>query len=389
LFVVAFMIRIVLACEGGSGIGHVVHLKSIAQALGPAFEFDGFHFHDEPLQILASVCDDVFRCPAMMPRRQSALGTDQEHNWCWANYLEVCGFGDPAILEPQLAWWRDTLQVREADLVICDYATTAVLAAKTLGIPTVITGTALSVPPENLRRFPAFADHIATTLVDETAIVDAISGVLGMDPIRCLPDIYKDATRLPCGIDFLDPYQGLRSGPLLPPAVPLGNVMAGEGKEIFVYLSHVIADPSFMLEALSELGAPVRAKNIIVEDKLLKPEDIARRSRLMVAYGQPATVSLALALGLPIVAFPQHLEQSLHAERAARAGGLRFVRRADLTRELYIATIREAYHDETLLAAARQTSPRVRAQFAVDVPDMIRETLRPALVSIIKRKGLA
>ncbi|MGL4242265.1 MAG: nucleotide disphospho-sugar-binding domain-containing protein, partial [Beijerinckiaceae bacterium] len=176
------------------------------------------------------------------------------------------------------------------------------------------------------------------------------------------------------------------------------------GDEIFVYLSNSNGDPDYLFDSLGEFGAPVRVfapwlvpekaamlerTGARIESKLLAPEDIARRTRLMMHYGQPGTTALGMALGIPQVAMPQHIEQMVHAERAARKGSVRVVRREGLDRSRFIHEIRAAYADDALLAAARRIAPEVRAELDCDGPEMIREAMRPLLVGVIRRKGLA
>jgi hypothetical protein len=401
------VIRILLACEGGSGLGHVDSLAMFSRALGSAFVYDGVHYSDDALKAFAAFCDESFKGPAFLPSAARAENKASLESWSWANFLERCGLGNVQALAPSLNWWRSTLQARHVDLVVCDYAPRALIAARMLGLPVVLTGTAYSVPPNGLERFPAFLDRSLTSTVDEAAMVrklNAYCGIRGLPELRVLPDVFASDVKLPQGLSFLDPYGGLRTEPLLPRPSNFSRLMAGAGDEIFVYLSNIAADPDHMLDALDALGAPVRlfvpwldpakaaalrARGIVVEDKLLDPDDIARRTRLMVLYGQPGTTALGLASGIPQVALPQHIEQIVHAERAARHGGVRVVRREGLDRDRFIAEVRSAYADGALFAAAQAGAPAIRREMDVDVDEMIREAMRPALVGVIKRKGLA
>ncbi len=401
------MIRILLACEGGSGLGHVTKLKTIAQALGPAFSFDGACFQEEPLRVLEPLCDAVYRCPGLWVDPARASVGASETNWCWGNFIESCGFAKSLFLSDALAWWRGTMLGGDIDLVVCDFAPRAQLAARSLGIPVVLTGTGYSVPPDGLLQFPAFADRHATTAVKSQAIIDAVNaiGVIrGLAPLHHLPDFCDADVKLPICIDLLDPYGDLRNQPLLTRPSAFSQKLAGGGEEIFVYLSHVMADPAFLLEALADLGAPVRvyapwampdkmallqASGAIIEDKPVDPAAIAARSRMMVHYGQPGTTSMALAAALPQLALPQHFEQLVHARLAKKTGAVHVIPRRELTRDRFIAAARKVYADESISQAARRIAPHVRAQMSIDLPDMIRESLRPVLVEIVKKKGLA
>jgi hypothetical protein len=401
------VIRILLACEGGSGLGHVTNLKTIATALGPAFSFDGTHHQEKPLDVLEPHCDAVFRCPALWVEPGRASVGANETNWCWGNFIESCGFARTLFLSDALAWWRATMLNREIDLVVCNFAPRAQLAARTLGIPVVLTGTGYSVPPDGLQQFPAFLDRNAATAVDGRAIMDAVNAICvirGMPALQHLPDFCDADVKLPFCIDLFDPYGDLRNQPLLTRPSAFSQGLAGNGDEIFVYLSNVVADPLFLLEALADLGAPVRvhapwpqpdklaalvASGAIIEDKPVDPDTIAARSRMMVHYGQPSTTSMALAAALPQLALPQHFEQLVHARLAEKTGAVQVIPRRELTRDRFIAEARRVYTDESITQAARRIAPRVRQQMAIDLPDMIRESLRPVLVEIVKRKGLA
>jgi hypothetical protein len=401
------LIRILLACEGGSGLGHVDSLKMFARALGPAFTYDGVHFDAAALTALAEVCDDSFRGPAFMPSASRADRGVPLEQWTWAHFMERCGLADVRVLAPSLNWWRSTLQLRRIDLVVCDYAPRALIAARMLGIPAVLTGTAYSVPPDGLKRFPVLLDQSQGGSPDEkamTARLNAFCAIRGLPELRVLPDVFDCDVKMPQGIAALDPYNGLRTEPLLPRPAGFSRLMAGMGDEILVYLSNIAADPGYMLDALPDIGLPVRlfapwletgkaaalrARGIAVEDKLIDPDAIAKRTRLMVLYGQPGTTALGLASGVPQVALPQHFEQAIHAGRAARLGGVRVVSREGLDQGGFVAAIRSAYMDEPLFAAAQRSAPAVRLELDVNVDEMIREALRPALVGVIKRRGLA
>lgn len=401
------MIRILLACEGGAGLGHVTNLRAIALALGDAFIFEGVHYQDETLTVLEPVCDAVFRGPGMSIRRRAKPRGPYEQHWTWASFLESCQFNNSLLIAQKLFWWRTTLLLRKIDLLVADYAPFAILAARTLDIPCVVAGTAYGVPPDSLARFPSLMQRDAATFVNEQRMVDAINAAIvirGSAPLKHLPDMYACAAKLPRGLGFLDPYNGIRTGPLLPTTSGFSVELAGSGDELFVYLSHIHDDPPYMLESLHLLDVPVRVfapwldearaeklreQGIAVEDKPVSPDDIARRSRLMVHYGQPATTAMALAAGLPQLALPQHIEQLVHATLSQAQGGVRLIKREGLTAESYLEAIRSAMNDQALFKAAQAIAPAVRREMSIDVKKMIQETLRPVLVDIIRKKGLA
>lgn len=75
-----------------------------------------------------------------------------------ANLSEVllcAGMGTHAVLDPCANLWRQLLLLLKADLILADYAPTPLLAARTLGLKSVVLGTGFSVPPV-LSPIPAF-----------------------------------------------------------------------------------------------------------------------------------------------------------------------------------------------------------------------------------------
>ncbi|MGL4242429.1 MAG: hypothetical protein ACRCTI_15075, partial [Beijerinckiaceae bacterium] len=212
------MIRIALACEGGGGLGHVDSLKMFAEALGGAFTYDAVHHDPRALAALAGVCEDRFLGPAFMPSAARAEGLPPNPDaWSWGNFLQRCGLGNVGSFAPAINWWRTMYRMRRIDAVICDYAPRALIAARMLGIPVVLTGTAYSVPPDGLERFPPFLDRSLEPTVDEAAIVGALNafcGIRGLPTLGVLPEAFDCDLKMPQGLGFLDPYEGLRTEPL-------------------------------------------------------------------------------------------------------------------------------------------------------------------------------
>lgn len=69
--------------------------------------------------------------------------------------LLCAGMGTHPVLDPCAHLWRQLLLLLKADLIIADYAPTPLLAARTLGLKSVVLGTGFSVPPA-LSPIPAF-----------------------------------------------------------------------------------------------------------------------------------------------------------------------------------------------------------------------------------------
>lgn len=379
------MRRALLAWEGGAGRGHVVTLKTVAEALDDRFVFDAALCRMEHAAELEPVCELVFPGGALRPRDAHRRGPGAIHTATWGEFLGDLGFRDEAFLTRQIAWWQEVIRCRRIALVVGDFAPCALMAARSLGVPAVAIGVGYSCPPPDMAEFPIFMPEHAERLYDErdiVAIVNRAAMPLGVPEIDRLPAVYASDDQLARTLPMLDPYDGLRTRPLLPPVADLPTAPSdGSGEEIFVYFSTTERDNPALMEALEDLGAPTRAFipgldaagaarlaacGVVVEAAPVPVDLIARRTRLLLSAGQHGILCLGLGAGLPQVATPQHLEQGYHARRAAEAGVMRVVSRDERSAEAVRAAVRRAYAQPPAAARARALAAELRPRLARD-----------------------
>ncbi|WP_020185968.1 hypothetical protein [Methylopila sp. 73B] len=379
------MRRALLAWEGGAGRGHVVTLKTVAEALGDRFVFDAALCRMEHAAELEPVCELVFPGGALRPRDAHRRGPGAVHTATWGEFLGDLGFRDEAFLTRQIAWWQEVIRCRRIALVVGDFAPCALMAARSLGVPAVAIGVGYSCPPPDMPAFPIFMPEHAERLYDERDIVAAVNRAatpLGVPEIDRLPAVYASDDQLARTLPMLDPYDGLRTRPLLPPVADLPTAPSdGSGEEIFVYFSTTERDDPALMEALEDLGAPTRAfipgldaavagrlaaRGVTVEAAPVPVDAIARRTRLLLSAGQHGILCLGLGAGLPQVAAPQHLEQGYHARRAAEAGVMKVVSRDERSAEAFRAAVRSAYAQPVAAARARALAADLRPRLACD-----------------------
>ncbi|MGA9659697.1 MAG: nucleotide disphospho-sugar-binding domain-containing protein [Asticcacaulis sp.] len=387
--------RILLAWESGAGRGHVVTLKTVAAALGDGFTYDAALCRMDHAGELAPLCELVF--PAARLRYDRARREGPVRTATWGEFLGDSGFRDAAFLARQVGWWKETLMARRSDLVIADYAPCAMLAAQSLGIPAIITGTGYGIVAEGLTTFHVFLPEYTERLYDEAEMTQGINAALkplGVPELGCMPDIYRRQGELVRTLDMLDPYAGMRAQPLLPPVADIGAVSGGNGDEVFCYFStSELKDPG-VLEAICTLGLPRRAfcpgldpvvagqlvaAGVQLENRPVPVDLIAQRSRLMIHSGQHGILSLGLAAGVPQVAIPQHLEQLYHARRCEEQGCAYVVTISDRSSDSVRKIIQNRYEDVEFHQAARQVAARIRPQFGVDPVALIHERIGPLL----------
>ncbi|HEX7873919.1 MAG TPA: nucleotide disphospho-sugar-binding domain-containing protein [Sphingobium sp.] len=389
--------RILLAWEAGAGRGHIVTLRTVAEALGPAFAYDAALCVMDHAAELEPLCDLVFPGARLWFDSETRHAPGAPRTATWGEFLGDTGFRDGAFLATQVRWWQDVLTSRCTDLLVADYAPCALLAAQSLKIPAVVVGTGYGIPPAGLAEFPVFLPEYAERMFDEREMVATINAALtplGVPPLRHLSDIYRRSQELVRTLDVLDPYAEARTQALLPPVADVARPADVPGDEIFVYFSTTELQDEAVVEALCSLNLPVRAfcpsitpdlakrleqAGIRMEAQPVPVGEIAARSRLIIHSGQHGILCLGLAAGLPQIAIPQHLEQLYHARRCEALGTGRVVTLEQRRAEEMRAMIRAAYADEGLLQTARDTARRLAPQFAVDPAAVIRERLLPLL----------
>lgn len=381
-----------MACEGGSGRGHVVTLKSVAKALQDRFVFDAALCRLEYAAEIAPFCDAVYQGAVPSYDSRMRTGSESVRTATWGEFMGDLGFRDSAFLARQIGWWRDTMRARRISLVIADYAPCALLAARSWGIPCVGIGTGYGLPPPSLESFPILLPEFNQKLYDERTMVEAVNQAivpLGSPAIQFLAQVYECDDQLHRSFPLLDPYWEHRKNPPVPPVADYAQSVAQDGDEIFIYFSTTESNNAELMNAIADLDAPVRmvmpnidqdlsarmaAADVIIERQPVDVDEISLRTRLMLNAGQHGIVSLSLAAGIPQVCFPQHLEQLFTARQVENAGAGRTIGRSAQA-DTISALIQEAYQDNKLAARARQLAAEVRPYLAQDADIIIRSRL--------------
>ncbi|WP_157955844.1 MULTISPECIES: glycosyltransferase [Devosia] len=297
----------------------------------------------------------------------------------------------------QFDWWIEVLRSRRIDLVIADFAPVSMLAARAFGIPSVCVGTGYSAPPPGMTSFPILLPEYTTLVHDEAALLantNAILAPFNLEPLGAFSDIYRASVSMPRTIRQLDPYDGLRASPLLPPlneAVPRGT---GSGDEIFVYFSTAETAYAPPGRGLCGLDLPVRAylpgadaqlldrlvqAGVMVELAPVPVDQIAARSRLMLNAGQHGSLCMGLGLGIPQLTLPQHLEHLYHARRAFDLGVAEIVPYRSWDAGQIIALTRELYFDPDRAARSQALAASLYPDLFGDIARLVRDRVGPLL----------
>jgi UDP:flavonoid glycosyltransferase YjiC (YdhE family) len=386
------MLGALLAWEGGSGRGHVVPLRTIAEAVSDRFTFDAALCKLEHKNELAAFCEPV-QGPWLPYSGEYRKSQGNPAAATWGEFLADIGFRRPEILRESIGWWQGVMRECDISLVIGDHAPCALLAARGLGIPSVAIGGGYWLPPSNMETFPVLLPRYSRFLYDEAETVDIINSVVpefGIPKLKRLPEVYAASDQLVFSLDMLDPYIEWRTQPALPPIIGGAVEPAPGGDEIFIYFSTTEKSDPRLMEAIGNLGVPVRAfipgiddkaaedltrRGVIVERSAVPVDLIAKRSRLMVNAAQHGTLCLGLGAGLPQVAVPQQREQVYNAEAAERRGVLVNVEKSDRDAERFRSIVLDAYEDAGMARRAGDLAEELRPHFQQNQRKLIRRRI--------------
>ncbi len=372
------MANILLAWELGGALGHAGRLKSLALPLIARGHEVSFALRDlvHTRRLLHDVDVPKFQAP-FWQHRVDGLPPGEAS---LADILLACGWIDAGAMQGLVDGWRALLQATQADLVVCDYAPGAVLAARSLGIPSAAVGAGFSMPPAGqalppLRDWePAQRERMATT---EARVLDSANKLLALHGAAPLPHaaslLLGDAPLL-CTWPELDPWRRPAGsvrwyGPNLAPST--GGLApqwpAGEGAKVFAYLNAPHPEHAAMLAALRAAGCrllcyspdvaggatpPAHGEGIAWARAPVALDRALAGCELVVCHAGESTVSQALLAGRPLLTLPQSAESFLTARRVREMGA--GINIAELAPPLdWPAVVRGLLRDEGCRRAAR------------------------------------
>jgi hypothetical protein len=403
------------AWELGGGLGHAGRLKPLAlEALRRGHQVSmGLRDLVHTNQILAELdALGVARLQAPvwlhevkgLPATQISL----------AEILLAMGYVNAGALQGLFMGWRGMLQVLKPDLVVADSAPTAVLAARSLGVPSATVGIGYFMPP-NATPMPLLRDWEAVqpgrVEAGDAQMLNAINTVL--QDVGCAPlqhaaqamlgdlpllqtwpefDHYGRHT-LPVGQRWWGP--SMLSGAGVAPQWPTAG--GANAPKVFAYLKSNHPDHALVLQALVGLGCQVECylpevatgRPPPVTSPLIHyssgPVDLLAAlpgCALCVCHGGEATLAQALLLKVPVLLLPTQAEQFL-ISRAVGRGGLG-INVAELRRPVdYVALIQPMLnpigpHKQAATAFAERHADFTSAQQTRDLVDAFEAHLKGA-----------
>ncbi|QJC23822.1 glycosyltransferase family 1 protein (plasmid) [Ralstonia solanacearum] len=327
------MSRILFAWELGANLGHLARDLPVARRLREQGHDVAFAVKDVRVaeQILSPARLPFVQAPVFMPGAPSRQAP--------ASYSEIligAGYGDVAGLSARVHAWTALFAMHGTQTLVVNHAPTALLAARAMGLPAVLTCIGFELPPavSPLPNFRAWESIAPERLRQADAVVlDSLNTILaghGREPMRRVADLFSGVAAVLTTFPELDHY-GARTD-----AVYVGPLSSVSEATAFPW-------PQARLHILTR---PVAL------DTTLKGADLA------VVYGT-GTMTDALMAGVPQVMTPQVVEQLLVAQRIAAIGG-GMLWSPPRSRESAAALLRAALCDTSLKPHAERFAARYR-----------------------------
>ncbi|MGE5616897.1 MAG: nucleotide disphospho-sugar-binding domain-containing protein [Bacillota bacterium] len=336
------MARIAFAWEFGASYGHAVSCTGLGTALHARGHAIGFMFRElHQLAVLPETAAfDVFQAPRL-PRE----GVGAERPASLADILLGCGYDDPRMLVALVGGWRALLRHWNPDLVVADFAPTALVAAGLLRLPRVSYGNGFFTPPR-LSPLPPFrydepVDANRLRAVDARALasVNAALARFGAPPLARLCDLFETDEDFLCSFPEIDHYGTRPPAGYWGPRVRFDRGIEARwpqhaGRNIFVYVQRTLPQLDALIDALrsrddnviafipevdGERRARLAAPHRLVADRPLRLDRLMKRCDLLVSLGGEIAGG-ALTFGVPQLVFPQQYEQYLLARRIEQLG---------------------------------------------------------------------
>ena len=334
------MSRIFYAWELGANLGHVGTFAPVSAVL------------DQRGHEVFIAARETVACARFFgaSRRwlQAPIGMENSGRGAPANYADILllnGYADPDVLFGLVVAWQQLLLLTKPQLLLADHSPTAILAARTLGIPVMLFGSGFFSPPRtdpfpSMRPWQLVADELL--LNANRQALDTVNDVLrrlSCSPLASLCDLFRVAENGLLTLPELDHYphrdethywgfitDGKQNKkPLWP---------AGNGRRVFAYLRDGHPHSRGVLQSLARSGCSLIAylpgstlgdefaalPNVHVSREPLDMACLVREADAAVLNGGISSAAAFLLAGKPVLNLPLHLEQFLTAWNVLRMG---------------------------------------------------------------------
>lgn len=335
------MARIVFCWELGSNLGHISQFSNLAQALkdsGHELYFICRELH---------LAETVFGPGSGLHFLQAPLFPltikTSRSPYTYSEILQCNGYANTSALHYMIKAWRSLFQLIQPNLLVCDYAPTALLAAKDLTIPKVEIGTSFSVQALTT-PMSCLDSHQNISLTQRQKADDialsAINSALSQEslrPLKAVKDIFADTRQWLLTYPELDSVKERHNVQYMGAIIPekrhgtMPNWQSKKEKtKVFGYLRSAYINLENILSYLRKSDFEVKLFIAGATAKLIQtyqsahleisqsPYNISSaiaHCDFVISHGGSATPLEALLAGKPSLLFPQYGEQAIYARQ--------------------------------------------------------------------------
>lgn len=337
------MAKVPITWELGGGLGHLVPLRSFVKQLTARGHCVALAVRD--LVTAGTVFRDIPVRFFQAPHRIEPFKPAFDPPIAYGHILHNIGFGSADGLYALAAAWQAIFSTVSPDVILFEHSPTAMFAARSMPIRSAMIGTGFTVPTTPLPLIRRWLDtpqaNWAQDVANTVEIANSVASQLQMPPLSSLDDIYlhsDEAFLLTYPeLDHFGPREGARYlGIELDSQGGKPKWPYGDGPKIFAYLKpfsgfkeavlqiyksrlpSIVFCPGLKRQELQELE--VAFPSIAFVTSPMNMELIARDCAVVICHGSHGMISRSLLAGIPVIAIPLQLEQSLLSHRLTASG---------------------------------------------------------------------
>ncbi len=335
--------NVVCCWELGGFLGHISRFVPLANALEKKGHHVDFILRDlsRAHLLIKSKHVNIYQAPVWLLKAVGLPKTPVN----FAEILQIYGYLDETGLNGLVSGWLNLFDKVKPDLALMDYAPTALIAARILGIKRASFGSGFFVPPPQhptpcLRPWEKVTDE--RLLTSDNLVLDVINKILqkyGAKKIDALYELYDVDENFLVTIAELDHYKNRKAkywGEIAQHNPGETPVWKNNGaKKVFAYIKPESKMFEFILAQLAKtkldiiLFAPnLPAKvtkqyadsTITFSNKPLDIEKVAKECDFGLCHAGHDTLLNLLIYGKPVLIFPTQLEQYILSLRVEESG---------------------------------------------------------------------
>ncbi|WP_415881916.1 glycosyltransferase [Neptuniibacter sp. QD34_54] len=392
------MANIVVAWELGAGLGHLSRLAIIINRLEALGHNLALVLNDPTNLDVVNLPESLLVLPAPSFKTPPAKKQPTVSLPC---ILQTRGFQGPKVLRGIVRSWHGIFQITQPDLLIFDYAPTALLAARGLTCPKVIIGSGFAelepgIPCEMMRTDLKEAPRMTKTM--EARIVEVtnfICAELDYPRVKFLSDLYQNDLSLITTLPELDQYKrnpekslylDLDNKSETNAYLPWRNL---NGKRIFAYLRIGQSGVIETLEALAEIRQDVvcycadaparlvetyRRKGLQMSVEPLDTQQQLNSADLVISHAGKGLISESLIAGKPLMLLPTHMEQRMNASKV-KALGAGLSAGGNFSPQIIKKMIKRLLDEKEYTLNAQKVAARYEGEQQLSSPDQMIERI--------------